>query len=212
MAHQNLEMAWLSLWERLDAKGDPLAIYNDLKTRYSEPHRCYHNLKHIEHCLKEFQTLRSASEYPDVVELAIWFHDAICVPGSKYNEGRSAKLAHQKMKKAGVDPSSLSLLSKLIYETKHGGTPYSIEVLDHDIKIMVDVDLAILGQPKDVFLEYEKNIRNEYSSFSDQDFRAGRAKVLRSFLDRSHIYWTSLFMEKYEKAARRNLENSLRSL
>jgi predicted metal-dependent HD superfamily phosphohydrolase len=45
---------WLSLWKVLGARGDPNAIYSNLLAHYSEPHRAYHNLHHISHCLREW--------------------------------------------------------------------------------------------------------------------------------------------------------------
>ena len=46
---------WNTLWKSLGARGDAEATYNDLVNRYSEPHRAYHTLAHIGHCLDEFE-------------------------------------------------------------------------------------------------------------------------------------------------------------
>ena len=55
---------------------------------------------------------------------------------------------------------------------------------------MTDVDLAILGQPPTIFDEYERRVRLEYSHVPETAFRAGRAKVLQTFLKRETIYRT----------------------
>ena len=52
----------------------------------------------------------------------------------------------------------------------------------------MDIDLAILGQPQAVFDAYEKAVRAEYAFVSDEQFRVGRAAVLRSFLERPAIF------------------------
>jgi len=47
---------------------------------------------------------------------------------------------------------------------------------------------------------------------SEETFRAGRAKVLRQFLDRPRIYGTDFFRDRYEAGARENLARSLVAL
>ena len=56
-----------------------------VETRYSEEHRHYHTLAHIEHLL---ELLPHADE---TVLAAVWFHDAIY--DSAQNEERSAALS-----------------------------------------------------------------------------------------------------------------------
>ena len=71
------EQRWTALWQRLGAQGDANAVYDNLIARYSEPHRAYHTLEHIGHCLDEFEQVRHLATNPDAVELALWYHDAI---------------------------------------------------------------------------------------------------------------------------------------
>jgi predicted metal-dependent HD superfamily phosphohydrolase len=55
-------------------------------------------------------------------------------------------------------------------------------------------------------------VRREYTHVSDEDFRAGRADVLRRFLDRPTIYFTRWFRDRFEPPARDNLARSLAAL
>lgn len=43
-----LKQRWLALWQRINAKGDALQIFNKLIAYYKEPHRHYHGIFHVE--------------------------------------------------------------------------------------------------------------------------------------------------------------------
>ena len=62
-------------------------------TRYSEPQRHYHNPRHVDECLQEFDLVRAPAASPVALELAIWFHDAIYDTRRSDNEARSAAWA-----------------------------------------------------------------------------------------------------------------------
>jgi predicted metal-dependent HD superfamily phosphohydrolase len=55
-------------------------LYEKLIAAYSEQHRRYHTLQHLEECFARFDELADLAEHPKDVELAIWFHDAIYDP------------------------------------------------------------------------------------------------------------------------------------
>ncbi|HEX7899907.1 MAG TPA: N-methyl-D-aspartate receptor NMDAR2C subunit [Planctomycetota bacterium] len=164
-----------------------------LKARYAEPHRRYHTLEHIEHCLAEFDP--ALAQDPEAVELAIWFHDAVYDTRRSDNEERSAAWLLELLPEA-------KRAAELILVTKHhqASTP--------DEALLVDVDLAILGQSKERFDRYEKQIREEYAWVPGLIFRRKRRKILRGFLERPFIYGTEAFRAKYEAAARANLLRS----
>ena len=84
--------------------------------------------------------------------------------------------------------------------------------LDADTRLILDVDLSILGQPPHVFDHYESAVRAEYHWVPAVAYRVGRRKVLRSFVDRDRIYQTDPFFGLYEKPARENLKNALAAL
>ncbi|MBM9575794.1 hypothetical protein JWG45_01380 [Leptospira sp. 201903070] len=45
---------------------------------------------------------------------------------------------------------------------------------DLDTNIFLDADLSILGEEWDLYSGYCKNIRKEYSIYSDSDYKIGR--------------------------------------
>ena len=105
---------------------------------------------------------------------------------------------------AGLDPSRLARVAALILATKHSQPP-----VGGDEQLLVDIDLSILGRPSEEFDAYERAIRMEYQHVAAESFRAGRAAVLRKFVERLRIYCTGLFYERYESTARQNLQRSI---
>jgi predicted metal-dependent HD superfamily phosphohydrolase len=191
---------WLALWSRIGAARDGRRVWSELERRHLEPHRAYHNFDHIGHCLAEFAAVKELAESPDAVELAIWFHDAIYDTHAKDNEEQSARLAAQFLDGVGVDPTLVSSVVSLIQTTKHTAPPTS-----PDAALLVDIDLAILGQPRERYARFEDEIRREYSWVPEPDFAAGRGTILRGFLERPAIYGTDSFCRRYEASARGNL-------
>jgi predicted metal-dependent HD superfamily phosphohydrolase len=191
---------WNSLWVRLGAKGDGKVVWQALADRYNERHRRYHNLDHVAHCLSEFDLAHHLSQKPDAIEVAIFFHDAIYDPRAKDNEQRSADMACEVLSAAGLDHEFTGRIAILTLDTKHMGA-----VTTSDGQLLVDVDLAILGQARERFAEYERQIRAEYAWVPEADFKSGRAAILQRFLDRPAIYGTEFFRSRYEETARSNL-------
>jgi predicted metal-dependent HD superfamily phosphohydrolase len=201
---------WLTLAARVS---DPYlpdaarAIYDELFTRYTAADRRYHDLRHIETCLRLFDSVRALAGDADSIELAIWFHDAIYDSRRSDNEESSAHLAVDALARLGVPPTITQPVSGLILATRHNAPP-----TDADAALLIDIDLSVFGQPVHVFDEYEKGVRFEYAWVPESSFRAGRSKVLQSFLDRPQIYTTDYFHNALESTARENLMRSLANL
>jgi predicted metal-dependent HD superfamily phosphohydrolase len=201
------EQKWVSLWREIGASGDPLPWYEKLSSAYREPHRRYHNQDHIADCLAEFEQARHLAQRPVAVELALWFHDAVYNPKAGDNEEQSAALAHRCLTEAGVSADLAEAVGRLVMATKRHEAG-----ADPDAPVMIDVDLSILGRPEQRFLQYEAQIRQEYSWVPGFIFKSKRAEILEQFFARNRIFQTDWFHEKYEDQARRNLEVSIRNL
>ena len=197
---------WRRLWQAIGASGDASVWYETLTRAYAEPHRHYHNQQHIADCLAEFDTVRHLAKQPDAVELALWFHDAVYDPKAADNEEQSAALAKRCLQSAGRRGIA-EAIAALVMATKLHTTDAG-----SDAALMVDVDLSILGQNEKRFAAYEAGIRAEYAWVTQAIFNAKRAEILQRFLDRKRIYSTEHFFVKYERQARRNLENSIQKL
>ena len=194
---------WIELCNAAGISGDNGSTFTRLVAAYSEPHRRYHNLRHISECQHEFDPVRSYAHSPVAVELAIWFHDAIYDTKAPDNEERSAAWAQEFLREA-ADSTLGDRVARLVLATKRHDI-----TLDEDAGLLVDVDLSILGQPEKRFWEYETQIRQEYSWVEDAVFRAKRAEILEQFLARERIYSTEQLSVKYEHQARKNLEASI---
>ena len=155
----------------------------------------------------EFDLARQLAENAAAVELAIWFHDAVYDPGAADNEERSAEVAKQSITQADGGVELGSAVAALVQATKTHDP-----CLHPDAPLLVDVDLSILGQPKERFQEYETQIRREYEWVPVTTFASKRAEILENFLARESIYTTEYFFAKYEQRARQNLQDSIRAL
>ena len=198
---------WRGLWLRLGASGDPEPSGAALAARYAEPQRAYHTMQHITECLRLLDGLRHTVPQPEIVELSLWFHDAIYDPRAADNEDRSAALATDFIAAHRLPALLAAAVPACILATQHhqpGDDPHA--------RLTVDIDLAILGQPCPRFAEYEAQIRVEYAWVPAADFRSARAAILRRFLARTALYLTTECHAQFEQTARENLEWSLAQL
>jgi predicted metal-dependent HD superfamily phosphohydrolase len=198
-------------WERACAgAGTPQAraeCFDQIYSSYAGPDRFYHGIGHIRECLAELDAAHEWARDPRAIELAIWFHDVIYDGRRTDNEERSAEQATQCLGKLGVAAALREEVRRLILYTRHDREPG-----DADGKIMVDIDLASLGRPAEVFDENTRLIRKEYPHVADADFARGRRDMLGRFLARRRIYYTDFFHDRYEAKARDNLSRALAKL
>lgn len=183
-------------------------VFQNLKESYLEAHRFYHNLSHIKLLLQLLESCQTRAKHPDSLRFSIWFHDVVYDPRKSDNEEASARLAADSMLELGVDTSTRELVQKMILATKGHQSDSSSE----DTKLFLDLDLSILGMTEEIYQQYRKVIREEYSWVSDALYREGRSKVLKSFLDRERIYATAEMNQKYELQARKNIDAEIESL
>ena len=182
-------------------------VYASLASAYSEAHRHYHTTRHIEDCLSQLDSAIGISDFPEEVELALWFHDAVYKPISSKNELKSAEWAQSFLQAAGAEDSRIQRVYDHILATRHGE-----ESLSGDAAVVVDVDLSILGRDPEAYDEFEQAIRREYKWVPWSVYRSKRAEILSSFLDRAKIYTTEHFRGQFEASARRNLERAIQAL
>lgn len=197
---------WLRLMTAFDLPPN-LETYDRLVEAYSERHRHYHTVAHVDDCLAKLDRFQELAETPHQVEMAMWFHDAVYRPLSSANELQSAHLARDFLASQGVPDASLEHIHGLILATTHHAP-----VTTHDAAVMVDVDLSILGEPPDVYDSFEDAVRKEYRWVPSIVYRNRRANLLGSFLERERLYENEAFVERYEATARVNLRRAIDQL
>jgi len=196
---------WLALWQRLEASGDATAWHTRLLSAYSEPQRAYHSLQHLDECLRVFDEAKASGSIkrPDLVEIALWFHDAVYDPKGSENEALSAQMAVEAL----GDGEVAREVARLIMLTKSHQPGEGL-----DDAWIIDIDLAIFAQAPARVMEYERQIRVEYAWVPDAVYREKRAEILTGFLNRERIHLTPWAQDLFEERARENLRTLIASL
>ena len=192
----------------LGAGPDVLRAGQDLLSRYAEPQRRYHDLRHLHEVLAALRALTDGAPAPAAVVLAAFCHDAVYDPERRDNEERSAVLAEAVLRRLGVAPADVEEVVRLVLLTAaHHPAPG-----DEHGALLCDADLAILGAAPERYRTYAADVRSEYSHLSDDAFRTGRAAVLRELLDRPRLFTTEPGRRRWDAPARWNLRAELERL
>lgn len=188
-------------------------VYAELSTIYSQSHRYYHTIEHINQCLGEYEQFMDKN--PSLfflkreVYLALWFHDVVYNPHSKLNEENSVEIFSQWAIEKDLSINE-DVVKELILGTKTHSSSSKEYELEHDI--VNDIDLSILGQPENIYLIYRENIRKEYKHVPVDKYYVSRTKFVEEFLNKKNIYSLKYFQNKYEAKAKKNLESEYRFL
>ncbi len=191
-----------ALWRRCVAappSPDAGAVYADLRGRLDGVDRRFHNLGHIADCLQRFDEVAALVADRDAVEMALWFHDAVYVPGDPANERRSAELFLSVSQ--GAQPLFRRRVCALVLTTKRAWAPRG-----RDREFIDDIDLAGFGAPWDEFMRHGDLLREEFAAQSDDEYYTGQARFLDLLRRRKWFFATDYFRSRYEPTARANLD------
>jgi predicted metal-dependent HD superfamily phosphohydrolase len=202
----DLQARWEHLWSFTTNDATSIhAAFARVCSRYTEPHRAYHTLQHIQDCLAVFDTFRELTSDPRAVEAALWWHDLIYdTSGTKDNERASAEVAQIDMGLLLCAPGFQERVVAMIIATNHDSF-----VTNCDQQLVLDIDLSSLGASPICYKQYVTGIRREYEKVPWEMYRHKRAEVLQSFLNREHIYYLPELRKRYEYAARRNIRREI---
>ncbi len=214
-----MQSRFTALWSRLGVSAPGLDdSAAGLLNAYSEPSRHYHSAAHLADVLEKLDwaktalqesgelgmmTPAEAAKMFDVIELSLWYHDAVYDAKAKDNEAKSRDWFLADAKKFGLGDDVAKDVAALIDLTAHHKEARTLPE-----RIMTDCDLAILGAPPAAFKKYDDDIRKEYAHVPPLVYAPARQKVMAGFLNQPFIFKTEAFRKVYEAPAKRNLAPS----
>ena len=175
--------------------------------KYNEPHRKYHNLRHISEMLQSAAIFEHLCKDFKLLQIAIIFHDVEYKAQAIDNEERSEVFARNILNTLAFEEEAILKISKMILQTKNH-FPEN-EQLNFETKILLDCDLKILGETAERYAEYKNAVRQEFCAFTQKDYEKGRKDFLTKVLKQKSIYKTNYFIENHELTARTNIQNEL---
>lgn len=186
-----------------------------LVARHGEPWRSYHVWKHplaMMTRMEEAETGGVVVVDPDACIAFAGWHDSIYDPEASHgrNEELSARLCEAEAGQVFRRKSVQRACAATRATVAHRPVPL---VECPDIELCLDVDLSILGADEATFDEYDvRLIRAEYAHVPEGAYRTGRAAVLSTFLERERLFLTDWGRDRWETAARENLDRAIRRL
>ena len=210
MADQDLTR-WLATLPDDWTRGLDSSVIERAYAAYQSPPRHYHSWDHVIACAAQLRTV--PCERPRVVFLALLFHDAVYVAGRNDNESRSARLAREVLgASTSLTTAELTAIEQLILATKDHHARMGVAGVDEGA--LLDIDLSILAAPREEYMRYARQIREEWvpAVASDVQFRIGRVAFLRRMLAASHVYLTAYGQRRWDDAARANMTWELDAL
>lgn len=183
--------------------------------KWDEPHRKYHTRRHLTECLYDLDRLKSegllSGKDANVMEIALWFHDVVYYPQRTDNELASAMYCAIECDHLNLHPrDAADTARRLINLTDHRSGILASDFSEPE-KLFLDIDLSILSAHPKAFVEYERQIREEYSFVEESVFRAKRVEILERLGGERFSYHSAAFAHRNE-AARLNLKRSIAQL
>lgn len=183
-------------------------LRDELVAAYADPSRHFHDRRHLGEVLARLEELADAGARFDAVpvQLAAWFHDAV-YDCERDAEERSAAWAEHALADL-VEGQVVAETARLVRLTETHDPAED----DANGAALSDADLAVLASEDARYAEYVAGVRREYEHLSDEEWRTGRADLLRALLERPRIFRTEPGHERWETRARRNIEGELSTL
>lgn len=197
-----IELLWE--WSLRRLGGDPSRLpWEAVAAHYDTGGRAYHTVGHAERVMREARELASAEGLDDlsaaVAVVAAGYHDAVHRAGRGGDEDASARLAEAELRAVGVPAEVARSVAEAVRATRDHRPRTPAE------QVLVDADLAVLGDEPDSYARYVEAVRREYPGLTDREFAAGRLEVLERLAARDPLYATATQRRRRGGRARDNL-------
>lgn len=167
---------------------------------WAEPHRRYHDARHLAECLDAATLLGGGI----AESLALWFHDAVHTDTPGADEAASAEFARELLSERVSDALVEEVVRLVLLTRDHRPEP------DDAAGAMVcDADLWVLGARRSRYAESVRDLRAESRLDDDAWLVLRRRRLVERLAD--PIYHTNPGRER-ESRARANLATELRDL
>jgi len=184
-----------------------------IKNLYNQPHRKYHNIKHINNMLRwvephdRLHTLLECIIYHD-----LQYTKKVSPPG--LNEAMSISLyminklkmffdSEPSLRSANIDQEIISVTEAINATAHHDKDQKHLSFLT---QLVLDLDLQSFGQSREEFLEDSHNIRLE---LGDKTFLKGGKKFLQTLLKRKQLFYLKT---DWEDQARSNISWRIKNM
>jgi predicted metal-dependent HD superfamily phosphohydrolase len=206
----------------------------DMLRHYTEPHRTYHGVNHVLDLLDLYRgnymygvpqidsetSLYLMSHSFLRIEHMIYAHDVVYDTGWSDNEELSARLYEDYAHANFLWPNSNRMVQDVVTGVRLSAghkIPQSLSGsepdLAHDVAIFLSLDLAQLAADWEKFNQNSVDIREEYSRYSDAQWREGRKKFFEGMLyDERPIFPFPICEKAWGEKARQNLRRGLAEL
>jgi predicted metal-dependent HD superfamily phosphohydrolase len=128
------------------------------------------------------------------------------------NEDQSAIIFEEFAKDTNLSQSEIEYTKKIILATKSHMSHNDLSIAENwTLFVFLDLDLSILGSPREEYINYARAIRQEYIIFNDEVFCRERAKFLDKMVtlveeQNRHLYYTEVMRNIFEKVAIDNMK------
>jgi predicted metal-dependent HD superfamily phosphohydrolase len=191
-----------------------LGLVEDLLKCYSEPQRHYHTTQHLFECLNLFKEYNDSNKTGVQerlkISLALCYHDVVYKPLNKNNERKSSEYFTEHFQNT-ILPLCFDHTVVLAWIKFCKGVKTLIRKSDHKTeprtlseKITRDIDLAIIGADPDRYVEYERQVREEYFHIPYSRFIDARADALRKLFKSDKTLYHTEFFRARNKIAESN--------
>jgi predicted metal-dependent HD superfamily phosphohydrolase len=174
------------------------SLIEEYRLAYSQPHRKYHNLEHINYLL---DALSVVPEPSPALLVAAMYHFFVYDATRADNEEKSAEYLRTKLQVAGVPSTFVDSVAAIMLAPV---TSVDMAYASKEAQYLADADMSIYGESPDIYQRYVAAVRLEVGTVADFTWYRQRIRFLLPLLQKERLFYTDEFA-RLEKHARNNI-------